>query len=57
MHLITSLETFINNKILSYGIFFSERKTLYHILSNYVQQYLQTIRIENNSAKEKTTEF
>ena len=48
--LITYLETFMNNKIFSYDIFFSGKKTLYPLFStsyaNYVQQYLQKICIK-----------
>jgi hypothetical protein len=48
--LITYLETFMNNKIFSYDIFFSGKKKLYPLFStsyaNYVQQYLQKICIK-----------
>ena len=50
----------MNNKIFSYDIFFSGRKTPYPLLSisyaNYVQQYLQTLCIKKKLAKEKDAE-
>ena len=51
MRLIPFLENFMNNKLVSYDIFFSGKKTPYPLLSisyaNYVKQYLQTLRIKN----------
>ena len=55
MRLIPSLKTFMDNKIFSYDIFFLVGKTPYPLLSisypNYVEQYLQTIRITNLANK------